>query len=345
MKLVFLLKSGIRGYRNFLFDFLNKQTEIDDLLVIHSGIIYDQKEGNYKDKQAKFIGSSKFGFHLGIWKQLRDADIIVSSYNLRIITCWLPCFFWPSKMIFWGKGLGNYNNRFVLKLREITANRSKQLLVYNQFKKQEMVDKLSINPNKVIAYQNTIKINHPKNYTNEPKKYFLYFGRLQKRKGLVELIEAYKNYLSCIGTPKYNLRIVGNGDIKKKLLDLTKEYALEKYIHFFPGVYNERDIANHFRNARLYVSPFNVGLSVIHSFSYGVPVLTCTKPQVGPEYYYLDDSNSIRVDDVSAFSDVFRLLETKRYIDGNKVFQFYKNNLHYSIMERNFLQTILKVKQ
>lgn len=345
MKLVFLLEAGIPSYRNFLFNYLDKHPEIKELLVIHTGKIYDHKEGNYADERIRFVGSKKLGFHfnLSMWNHLRKADVIVASYNLRIITCWLPCLVFKSKLIFWGKGLGEKESPLVKGLRAFTAKRCSKLLVYNDEKRREIIDKLNIPEDKVVAYQNTIRIDNPMNCGDYEKKYFLYFGRLQERKGISELIEQYSNYVKEVKYPKYNLRIVGDGEIKDGLIRKVNELSLGRYVEFFPGVYEEENIFEHFKNAVYYVSPFNVGLSVVNSFSYGIPILTCTSPQVGPEYYYLNESNSIRVEKLADFSYIFEQIENQKIIDEDKVYEFYLNTLDYTIMESNFLNTILSV--
>lgn len=344
MKVVVLLEAGIPSYRNFLFTFLNDHPAISDLLIVHTGKIYNGKDGSYKDSKVKFVGSNKLGFHLGIFNYLRDADLIISSYNLRIISCWLPILIWSKKWIFWGKGLGQVETSLVLSLRKLTARKAKYILVYNEQKKKEMVNKLAIEPEKVIAYQNTIKITNPQNFDSEEKKYFLYFGRLQERKGLKELISVYKKYVDRVGNSKFKLRLVGNGEFKATLQEEVERLGLKDLVEFYPGVYDDDAIAEHFKHAKLYVSPFNVGLAIINSFAYGVPVLTCKEPQVGPEFSYLNDDNSFVVDNVDEFTDVFVSSEIEKGKNSDDVYRYFFDHLHYSVMENNFIDTILKMK-
>lgn len=343
MNVVFLLEAGIPSYRNFLFNFLYENPSINQLLIIHTGRIYDSKEGDYLDKRVKFIGSNKLGFHLGIWKYLWNADVVVSSYNLRIITCWIPSFIFRNKWIFWGKGLGENDNFLINFIRSITARNCRYILVYNEVKKKQLVSKMNVLEEKIIAYQNTIKISHPIDFSKEKKSYFLYFGRIQKRKGLLELLANYKLYIEEFQSSKSKLRFVGDGDFKKELIEYVKENKLDEYVEFFPGAYTENEIKEHFKYAKVYVSPYNVGLAVINSFAYGVGVLTCSFPQVGPEFYYLNNLNSIIVEEINYFKDIFLKLDNENVFDGEKLFEFYLNNLSYKIMERNFLDTIIKV--
>jgi len=336
------MEAGIPSYRDFLFQHLHDGERITDLLIIHNGKMYNGKKGNYKDLKVTFIGNNKLGLHLGVLKYLFKADVIISSYNLRIISCWLPAFILRKKWIFWGKGLGNNESSLIIYLRKISSSWSKYILVYNDIKKSEIINKLQLPKDKVIAYNNTIYISNPFDYSNHDKKYFLYFGRIQQRKGLIELIESYNDYIQDIKEPKFKLKFVGDGDFKTTLQKRVKELNIEEFVEFYPGVYNDDDIANHFKDAILYVSPYNVGLAVINSFAYGVPVLTCEKPQVGPEFYYLNDKNSLVVNQIEDFKEVFLNNENCLY-KFKDISKSYSLNLHHSNMLKHFTETIIKV--
>ena len=98
MKVLFILEAGIPEYRTFLFERLAKEKDISELLILHTGRAYNGK-GEFNSKKVKFVGNNKFGLHIGLWKYLFKYDVVVASYNLRIITCWLPVFF-KKKFIF-----------------------------------------------------------------------------------------------------------------------------------------------------------------------------------------------------------------------------------------------------
>src|SRR5690606_10837685 len=250
--------------------------------------------------------------------------------------------FFKKKWIFWGKGLGENESTPVFFLRRFTSEWCRYILVYNETKKDQLVKKLGIDGNKVIAYQNTVYISNAQDCSHFPKKSFLYFGRIQERKGLTDLISAYKAYVDDVGIPKYELKFVGDGSYKNQLIKIVEDNQLTEYVRFHPGVYNDTDIMEHFKNALLYVSPYNVGLAVVNSFAYGVPVLTCREPQVGPEFHYLNHKNSIIVDQVSDFTDIFNQAHIKA-MNFNSVSNYYNQNLHHSIMQENFISTMLKI--
>jgi len=342
MKVLFILEAGIPEYRNFLFEKLSKEKEIKEFLVIHNGKIY-KGSGDYNSKIVKFIGNNKFGFYVGLWKYVKQFDVVVSSYNLRIVSCWLPSFF-KKKWIFWGKGLGSNESNLIKGLRKITAKQGSNILVYNEFKKNELVKKLNITEEKVIAYNNTIHIENAQNLGDVNKEYFLYFGRIQERKGLLELIQEFNKYIKKNkDTNSLRLRFVGNGDYRKVLEKETIDLGLDDCIEFFPGVYNDEGIKEHFSKAKAYISPYNVGLAIVNSFAYGVPVVTCSKPQVGPEFHYLNKENSIIIEDISSMSEAFEKVEKLNSNEvGAIIYDYFNQNINSDIMYTHFLNTIKK---
>ena len=61
---------------------------------------------------------------------------------------------------------------------------------------------------------------------------------------------------------------------KEELLNLVKSLKLDRQVWFFGACYDESKIAELIFNANVCVSPGNVGLTAIHSLSYGTPVIT-----------------------------------------------------------------------
>ena len=68
--------------------------------------------------------------------------------------------------------------------------------------------------------------------------------------------------------------LIGEGNDKEELLNLVKSLKLDRQVWFFGACYDESKIAELIFNANVCVSPGNVGLTAIHSLSYGTPVIT-----------------------------------------------------------------------
>ena len=109
-------------------------------------------------------------------------------------------------------------------------------------------------------------------FRNNTLPVFIYIGRLIESKKVDQLITAVKN----INTDKQicNLLIVGSGPEEEKLKGLAKNEIISKTIHFYGPCYDESIKSNLIYNSICTVSPGNIGLTVVNSFSYGTPAIT-----------------------------------------------------------------------
>ncbi|MCC8114763.1 MAG: glycosyltransferase [Bacteroidales bacterium] len=83
----------------------------------------------------------------------------------------------------------------------------------------------------------------------------------------------------------FNMTFIGGGTEETKLKELTGHLGLENCVWFYGPCYKEEELAELISNADLCVSPGNVGLTAIHSLSYGTPVLTHDNfAYQGPEF-------------------------------------------------------------
>ena len=105
---------------------------------------------------------------------------------------------------------------------------------------------------------------------NLPTLFFI--GRLTLKKKIDQLIQA------VIGLNKkqlsYNLLIIGEGPAMGILKKLAQPLLKKGLCHFQGAVFDESKIAELIYHSDLCVSPGNVGLTAIHSLTYGVPVAT-----------------------------------------------------------------------
>lgn len=80
----------------------------------------------------------------------------------------------------------------------------------------------------------------------------LFVGRLEKVKGIEFLIKAMPLIVRTF--PQATLTIVGEGQNKENLLDLTKDLHLEKYVHFV-GWIKSKDLDIYYQKASIVVIP------------------------------------------------------------------------------------------
>jgi len=101
---------------------------------------------------------------------------------------------------------------------------------------------------------NTPKI---KRFEDEKKINILYVGRIEERKGLIYLLEAYK--LLKPSYPNIRLIIVGDGNLKQNCLEYARKNQL-KDVHF-EGSKNNEDLKKYFATCDIYCSPAIFGES------------------------------------------------------------------------------------
>lgn len=68
--------------------------------------------------------------------------------------------------------------------------------------------------------------------------------------------------------------IIGDGDERASLETQVNELGLNNHVHFTGALYAENELAPWFLSARLLIHPAAIGLTLMHSFGYGLPVVT-----------------------------------------------------------------------
>ena len=104
--------------------------------------------------------------------------------------------------------------------------------------------------------------------------HFVYVGRLLEDKQVDLLIKAFrlveKDNANC------RLTIIGDGPEMNKLLNLSKELYL-KNIYFTGEILNEEQTGKWIYISDAFVMPGRLGLSVVHAFCFGTPVISQNK--------------------------------------------------------------------
>lgn len=114
-----------------------------------------------------------------------------------------------------------------------------------------------------------------KNLKKQDTLQILFLGRLDKDKGLFELVNAM-NILK-IQNLKIHLNIVGVGEYLNELKELIKKYNLENYITYKGAVYGKELIKNEYMNANVYILPtYHEGFprTLYESMIYATPIIT-----------------------------------------------------------------------
>jgi phosphatidylinositol alpha-mannosyltransferase len=119
--------------------------------------------------------------------------------------------------------------------------------------------------------------NNPKNpksipYTQNIPPNILFLGRLEPRKGIMHMLEAYVKVLESI--PHARLTIAGDGPDRKQAETFVKIHSL-KNVQFL-GMVMANDKSAAYRDASVYVSPAlygeSFGIVLLEAMTYGIPI-------------------------------------------------------------------------
>jgi glycosyltransferase involved in cell wall biosynthesis len=229
-------------------------------------------------------------------------DVYIFIGESHVISTWIGvalCRLRKRKIVFWGHGVyGNekfikkYFRRIFNKLPDaylIYNERTKELLIKDGIKEEKLfVVYNSLNYDAHVVVRNSItreeicQLKKKLFLKNDELPVLLFIGRLTPEKKIDQLIGSI-NILHSKGK-KVNCVIIGSGDEEMSLKKLVINYNLQDYIFFYGPGYNESQNGLLLSMANCCVSPGNVGLTAIHSLSFGTPVITHNDlPNQGPE--------------------------------------------------------------
>lgn len=120
---------------------------------------------------------------------------------------------------------------------------------------------------------NSKQSSNPPAFVNPRVKTMLFLSRIQKKKGLVNLLMAWNN----IASREWQLVIVGPDEEghAKEIVDLSKNIGCDNVLFF--GEVSDFEKGGFYQYADLFVLPTfseNFGVVVVEALSYGLPVIT-----------------------------------------------------------------------
>ena len=184
------------------------------------------------------------------------------------------------KVIYWGHGLYGSEKRLKKFFRLLFLSLADHNLVYEKNSEKNLLNngfdkvKTSVVYNSINFYKqrdlfNKLIDNKPKKIFNNDYPVLLFIGRLTKSKKINQLIDLT---LQLNKSSNFNLLIVGEGKEKKRLETQARELIIQEKCLFYGKCYDEDILSKLIYMSDLTVSPGNVGLTAIHSLSYGTPV-------------------------------------------------------------------------
>lgn len=252
------------------------------------------------------IGLCKLQNPLVTRKLLRNSDAAIAMFDLAWLNYIVPVLIKPScRYILWGHRYGA--NDGANSVRDFIMRRADALLMYGDEHHARMIN-AGIDPQRIFIAPNTMAVKPHQDFSSHQKSSILFVGRLQKRKRLDLALRAFERIKDEIAL-NIVFDIVGDGPPKHELVALAHQLGIADRVKFHGAINDDDILARLFATAFTYVSPGPVGLSVLHSFSFGVPVLTLREGRHGPEFHNLTSGvNSVIVDLEANFPDALRAI-------------------------------------
>ena len=258
--------------------------------VSFKGVLRNRFFGYHFYWQSKSIGIA-----LKYDKILIDGEI----YNLSAWVILLLGFLLNKKVYLWGHGWYGREGFFKKIAKKTFLGLAFHNFVYGEYAEKLMLNegfshkKLSVIYNS-LDYQKQLSIRQKlvkgdifDNYFKNKGKVVIFIGRLTKEKKLWMLLQLVSKLNM---TQSVNAVIVGNGEEKVMLMDEAAKLGVDERVWFYGDCYDEELISELLFNADVCISPGNVGLTAIHSLTYGCPVITHNDfPYQGPEFEVVND--------------------------------------------------------
>ena len=215
-----------------------------------------------------------------------DFDIAIFMGDMNLVSTWIAaviCRIRKKKVFFWGHGVyGNESKlKFSLRLQFLKLahknilyeNRAKKILLKSGFNNENIkVIYNSLYYDYQLELFNKLEKEVKSNYIFIDKELpvVMFIGRLNKAKKIDLLIKS----IAIINEKKskVNLLIIGEGPEKLQLQLLSKKTLNKSNYLFYGEAYEEEKISKLIYGSTICISPGNIGLTAIHSLSYGTPV-------------------------------------------------------------------------
>ena len=119
-------------------------------------------------------------------------------------------------------------------------------------------------PGRLRAFQTSAGI--------DPERTLIFISRIEEDKRLELLLDAMPHVLEA--DPRMTLLVVGEGTARASAEAYSDSLGLGDSVRFLGAIYDEEELAGWCLSSICMTYPVAVGLSVMHAFGYGLPVLT-----------------------------------------------------------------------
>lgn len=346
MNIAFILDHPLKSYRVPFFNLLYSRYG-HKIVIYHPGNMYTSEFIDFK----QVITPDKKIFNIFFFrKKINSAthDVVICMQNMRMLNLWILSInkFRRYKLIQWGIGVSsasglNSERSFTRLLRNFLITLADAVVFYTPFSMQ-FVNRSHLN--KCFVAQNTIYNNLSEDFSSHPKSSFIFIGSLNKRKGLREMIKIFHQYINNNPINIKTLYIIGDGEEYNYLKEYIDNNELQENIFLLGKIENMQEKISFFKRSIASISLNQAGLSVLESFSFGVPFITKEKAISGGEHLNIkNNENGYLIQNTNELlTKMMYLDENVEYgqILGHNAFSYYHNKASMELMVDNFERAI-----
>lgn len=341
---VVILQNMVPAYRKAFYNALSAHY---DVTVVHTGQVSCNADDRYDEI---LLPSHRFGPFTWVSslppKFSPQPRAVVAMFDIR----------WPqfvtrhlapksSRFLLWGHRYSRHT--FINTIRDRLMRWADGVILYGEEELAAMLSR-GISRDHIFIAPNTIDVPNHQDTSGARKNSFLYVGRLQERKRLDVILRIFASIIDRLPQDAV-FNIVGDGDIRSELEALAASLLPRGRVVFHGAVTGNDALLPLFRQAYAYVSD-NVGLGLLHSFAYGVPVVTFqhqaqrqTNFRHGPEVHILKDGNNgLFCTDENLADTMLRLANTAAYAQtlGKNAYATYSETHTLNHMVNGFRQAV-----
>ncbi len=219
-----------------------------------------------------------------------DCSTIIFLGDSYCFSTWimsLVCRLRGIHVVFWGHGIYGNESKIKLFFRKtfyrlahkhlLYGRRAKKLMVEHGFDEKSLYvvfNSLNYDQHKLLMkeYDGLSKQDVYPFFKNPNLPVLIFIGRLTFSKKLDLLLHA----VNVINNEKIkvNLLLIGDGPVRVNLEKIGKKGLAYGWLHFTGSCYSEKINGRYLFFADLCVSPGNIGLTAVHSLSFGTPICT-----------------------------------------------------------------------
>jgi glycosyltransferase involved in cell wall biosynthesis len=262
-----------------------------DIIIVLAGDSYFDTTIRTKDHSgcvASITNHYLFGRRVLIQRvpirSLLRAEVVIAELNPRVLTTWLILIarkIARRRTVLWGHALSRTGDSGE-RLRHTMRRCADCIVLYTDTEKKALTEVMPgadivVAPNALLTRQEM----RPRAGTVEACD-FIYVGRLVEDKRPLLLLDALVQASPALEA-KCKLLIVGDGPLRIPMQERANDLGIARRVEFFGHITDHARLYEIYKRALASVSPGYVGLSIIQSLGFGVPMIIAGNEPHSPE--------------------------------------------------------------